>query len=88
MMPFVKVLDAFKNRPKSSDRSTSAHNKRCSRYMALTRVQTGENLNLLERVTLEDVNTKPDKLLLLEEQRLADLARKTDYIVRLEENRM
>jgi hypothetical protein len=46
--------------------------------VGLTRVKTGDDLNLLQRVTLEDIKTKPDKLLLREEQRLADLATKTD----------
>jgi len=66
------------HRDKSSYKGTSAHNQHCSAYVSLTRVKTGENLNLLRPVTLEDLNAKPDKLLLLEEQRLADLARTTD----------
>jgi|SRR5882762_4704749 len=70
------TLDIRRN--KSSNRGASGHNQYCSRYVGLTRVKTGDDLNLLQRVTLEDIKTKPDKLLLREEQRLADLAAKTD----------
>jgi hypothetical protein len=66
------------HRGKTSKKGASGHNIHCSSYVQLSRVRTIQDVHLLQRVTLEDLNAKPDQLLSREEQRLADLARATD----------
>jgi ATP-dependent exoDNAse (exonuclease V) alpha subunit len=58
--------------------SRSSHKKYCSAYVQLSRARSFDGLFLLQPVTLEDFNGKPDKLLLEEDHRIAELAASTD----------
>jgi hypothetical protein len=66
------------HRQKISNKNGSSHKEYCSNYVQLTRVRTDQDLSLLQPVTLEDLNCKPDKLLLVEDQRIARLAISTE----------
>ena len=61
-----------------SSKEASSHKRYCSVYVQLTRVRSLQDLFLLQRVALEDLNAKPDRLLVLEDRRLAELVRSTE----------
>ena len=58
--------------------SRPSHKKYCSAYVQLSRAKSFDGLFLLQPVTLEDFNGKPDKLLIEEDHRIAELAASTD----------
>jgi len=58
--------------------SRSSHKKYCAAYVQLSRARSFDGLFLLQPVTLEDFNGKPDKLLIEEDHRIAELAASTD----------
>ena len=70
------TLDLHRQNVNSKD--GSSHKRYCSVYVQLTRVRSLQDLSLLQRVTLADLNAKPDKLLVLEDQRLGELAKSTE----------
>src|SRR5947209_14599507 len=61
-----------------SSKDGTSHKRYCSVYVQLTRVRSLQDLSLLQPVTLEDLNNKPDTLLVIEDQRIAELAISTD----------
>lgn len=61
-----------------STKHGSSHKIYCSYYVQLSRTRSLQGLSLLQAVTLEDFNAKPDKLLILEDQRIAQLAKATE----------
>ena len=61
---------AVKRRPPTKDTAQSMSNS--------PRVRSLQDLFLLQRVTLEDLNSKTDRLLVLEDRRLAELVRSTE----------
>jgi hypothetical protein len=66
------------HRQSITSKDGSSHKRYCSCYVQLTRVPSLQNLFLLQRITLNDVNGKPDKLLLVEDERIAQLAAFTE----------
>jgi ATP-dependent exoDNAse (exonuclease V) alpha subunit len=66
------------HRQSISSKDGSSHMRYCSCYVQLTRVRSLQSLFLLQPVTLNDVNGKPNKLLLVEDQRIAQLATSTE----------
>ena len=72
------TLDLHRQNVCSSGRDGFSHKRYCSVYVQLTRVRSLQDLSLLQRVILADLNAKPDRLLVLEDQRLAELARSTE----------
>lgn len=66
------------HRQSISSRDRSSHKRYCSCYVQLSRVRSLQDLYLLQPVTLEDLNGKPDKLLVVEDQRIAQLAMSTE----------
>ena len=70
------TLDLHRQNINSKD--GSSHKRYCSCYVQLTRVRSLQGLSLLQPVTLNDFNAKPDKLLLVEDQRIAQLATSTE----------
>lgn len=66
------------HRQSISSKDGSSHKRYCSCYVQLTRVRSLQGLSLLQPVTLNDFNAKPDKLLLVEDQRIAQLATSTE----------
>jgi len=62
----------------TSNKDASSHNRYCSCYVQLSRVRSLQSLFLLQPITLNDVNAKPDKLLLVEDERIAQLAASTE----------
>jgi hypothetical protein len=66
------------HRPNRSSKGGSAHRIYCSYYVQLSRARSLQGLSLLQAITLEDVNAKPDKLLILEDQRIEQLAKSTE----------
>ena len=63
-----------------SSKEASSHKRKryCSVHVQLTRVRSLQDLFLLQRVALEDLNAKPDRRLVLEDRRLAELVRSTE----------
>jgi hypothetical protein len=68
------VLD-LKHDP--SARGQDAHKKYCSNYVQLSRLRSLEGLHLLQSITMEDLQFRPDERLLIEIQRLRGLERET-----------
>ena len=66
------------HRPENNKNKETRHKRYCSNYVQLTRTKSLQGLNLLQRVTLADLNVRPDKLLVQEDERLATLAASTD----------
>jgi len=66
------------HRQNISSKNGSSHKRYCSVYVQLTRVRSLLSLFLLQPVTLEDLNGKPDKLLVVEDQRIEQLAMSTE----------
>jgi len=66
------------HRQNISSKNGSSHKRYCSCYVQLTRVRSLQDLFLLQPVTLEDFNGKPDNLLRVEDQRIAQLAISTE----------
>ena len=68
------VLD-LKHDP--SARGQDAHKKYCSNYVQLSRLRSLEGLHLLQSITMEDLQFRPDERLLVEMERLEGLERET-----------
>jgi hypothetical protein len=68
------VLD-LKHDP--SARGQDAHKKYCSNYVQLSRLRSLEGLHLLQSITIEDLQFRPDERLLIEIERLRGLERET-----------
>ena len=68
------VLD-LKHDP--SARGQDAHKKYCSNYVQLSRLRSLEGLHLLQSITMEDLQFRPDERLLIEIERLRGLERET-----------
>jgi hypothetical protein len=68
------VLD-LKHDP--SARGQDAHKKYCSNYVQLSRLRSPEGLHLLQSITMEDLQFRPDERLLVEMERLKGLERET-----------
>src|SRR6266850_959934 len=51
------------HRPENNKNKETRHKRYCSNYVQLTRTKSLQGLNLLQRVTLADLNVRPDKLL-------------------------
>ncbi|PVI01113.1 hypothetical protein DM02DRAFT_654769 [Periconia macrospinosa] len=66
------------HRQNVSSKDRSSYNRYGSVHDQLARVRSAQDLSLVQRVTLADLNAKRDRLLLLEDQRLAELARSTE----------
>ena len=66
------------HRLQNNKNKETKHNSYCSNYVQLTRTKSRQGLNLLQRITLSDVNVKPANLLVQEDERLAQLAISTD----------
>ena len=58
-------------------RGQNRHTKFCSKYVQLSRLETYEGVNLLQKINMEDVQFGPDPKLLVEMQRLWDLEKQT-----------
>jgi hypothetical protein len=67
------VLD-LKHDPRA--RGQDAHKKYCSNYVQLSRLRT-LGLHLLQSITMEDLQFRPDERLLIEIERLRGLERET-----------
>ena len=68
------VLD-LKHDP--SARGQDAHKKYCSNYVQLSRLRSLEGLHLLQSITMEDLQFRPDERLIVEMERLKGLERET-----------
>ena len=68
------VLD-LKHDP--SARGQDAHKKYSSNYVQLSRLRSLEGLHLLQSITMEDLQFRPDERLLIEIERLRGLERET-----------
>lgn len=68
------VLD-LKHDP--SARGQDGHKKYCSNYVQLSRLRSLEGLHLLQSITMEDLQFRPDERLLIEIERLRGLERET-----------
>lgn len=68
------VLD-LKHDP--SARGQDSHKKYCSNYVQLSRLRTLEGLHLLQSITMEDLQFRPDERLLVEIERLRGLEQET-----------
>ena len=66
------------HRKSTSSKDGSSHKRYCSVYVQLTRVRSLQDLSLLQPITLNDVNAKPDKRLIVEDQRISQLAMSTE----------
>jgi hypothetical protein len=66
------------HRPGNNINKETRHKQYCSNYVQLSRTKSLQGLNLIQRVTLADLNVRPDKLLVQEDERLATLAVSTD----------
>lgn len=60
-----------------SARGQDAHKKYCSNYVQLSRLRSLEGLHLLQSITMEDLQFRPDERLLVEMERLKGLERET-----------
>jgi hypothetical protein len=60
-----------------SAKGQDAHKKYCSNYVQLSRLRSSEGLHLLQSITMEDLQFRPDDRLLLEMDRLKELERET-----------
>jgi hypothetical protein len=60
-----------------SARGQDTHKKYCSNYVQLSRLRSSEGLHLLQSITMEDLQFRPDDRLLLEMDRLKELERET-----------
>jgi hypothetical protein len=68
------VLD-LKHDP--SARGQDGHKKYCSNYVQLSRLRSLQGLHLLQSITMEDLQFRPDERLLIEIERLRELERET-----------
>ena len=68
------VLD-LKHDP--SARGQDAHKQYCSSHVQLSRLRSLEGLHLLQSITMEDLQFRPDERLLVEMERLKGLERET-----------
>jgi hypothetical protein len=66
------------HRSDNNKNKETRHKRYCSNYVQLTRTKSLQGLNLLQPVTLADLNVKPSPLLVQEDERLAKLATLTD----------
>jgi len=66
------------HRKSTSSKDGPSHKRYCSVYVQLTRVRSLQDLSLLQPITLNDVNAKPDKRLIVEDQRISQLAMSTE----------
>ncbi|KAH7378893.1 hypothetical protein BKA64DRAFT_533489, partial [Cadophora sp. MPI-SDFR-AT-0126] len=60
-----------------SARGQDAHKKYCSNYVQPSRLRSLEGLHLLQKITMEDLQFRPDERLRLEMERLKGLERET-----------
>jgi hypothetical protein len=61
----------------SSARGQNSHKKYCSNYVQLSRLRSLEGLHLLQSITMEDLQFRPDERLLIEMERLQGLEQET-----------
>jgi hypothetical protein len=71
------------HRRDNNRKDSVSHKRYCSVYVQLSRVKSLQGLHLLQPVTLNDLNGKPDKLLVQEDERIAQLARSTEIAWKL-----
>jgi hypothetical protein len=62
----------------NSSNRASSHRRYCSIYVQLSRVRSLQGLSLLQPITIDDLNCKPDSLLRVEDERIALLEKRTD----------
>jgi hypothetical protein len=74
------------HRQNANTRDGSSHQRNCSIYVQLSRTRSLQGLSLLEPVTLNDLNSKPNDLLLIEDRRITQLAMSTDIAWKLVED--
>ena len=58
-------------------RGQDAHRKFCSNYVQLSRLRSLEGLHLLQSITMEDLQFRPDERLIVEMERPKELQRET-----------
>ena len=61
----------------TAKRGQNRHTKFCSKYVQLSRLESFDGVNLLQKISMEDIQFGPDLELLLEMQRLLDLEKET-----------
>jgi hypothetical protein len=60
-----------------SAKGQDAHKKYCSNYVQLSRLRSSEGLHLLQSITMEDLQFRPDERPLVEMDRRKELERET-----------